>query len=208
MRRRDNFLAHYYERATIDQLVDEYKGKGYFVQREVKLGNFRIDLIAEKDGQKLLFEVTRGRQDAMYRKRIEGIEQMIRNLPNTRLVIVPARYEEEKEIEFNGLETVLQDYFMEVIPDELDELSTHTRIESVDSVAVDTIKIYGQDIIVKCSGQVSVSLQYGSDSEQDSRPAPAMSFPFELEGTVSWKDNRYEVSEVDNLRVDTGEFYK
>jgi hypothetical protein len=208
MRRRDNFLARYYERATIDQLVEEYKGKGYFVQREVRLGNFRIDLTAEKDGQKLLFEVTRGRQDAMSRKRIEGIEEMIRNLPNTRLIIVPARYEEEKEIEFNGIETVLQDYFLEVIPDELDELSTHTRIEGVDSVVVDAIKIYGQDIIVKCSGQVSVSLQYGSDSEQDGRPSPMMSFPFELEGTVSWKSDGYEVSEVDNLRVDTGEFYK
>ncbi len=89
-------MARYYERATIDQLVEEYKGKGYFVQREVRLGNFRIDLTAEKDGQKLLFEVTRGRQDAMSRKRIEGIEEMIRNLPNTRLIIVPARYEEEK----------------------------------------------------------------------------------------------------------------
>lgn len=208
MRNRDNFLARYYEKATIDQLTAEYKKKGYSVRREMKFGNYRIDLVAEKDGQKLLFEVTRGRQDLTSRKRIEGIEESIRNLPNTRLVIIPTRYEDEKVIVFNGLETIILNYFMEELPDELDELSTHTRIEGVDSVVVDEIKIYGQDIIIKCSGQVTVSLQYGSDSEQEGHNAHTMSFPFEIDGTVSWRDDGYEVSEVDCLRIDTGDFYR
>ena len=165
-------------------------------------------MLAEKDGQQVYIEVTSGRMDGTARRRIEALEDAIRQLPHARFIVIPGRYSEDKEIEFDGLEGVIMQFFVEDFPDELDELSTHTRLEAVDSVAVDVIKIYGQDIVLKCSGQVTVSLQYGSDGEQEDGPIPTMSFPFEMEGTISWKDDGYEVTEVDSLRIDTGEYYR
>lgn len=97
---------------------------------------------------------------------------------------------------------------MDEFPDELDELSTHTRLQSIEPFAIDTIKVYGQDIVLKCSGQVGAEVQYGSDSEQENKPLSTMLFPFVFEGTLSWKENGYSVTEVDFLRIDTGEFFR
>ena len=205
---RDNYLAHYYEKATIDQLAEEYKKKGYNVQREARIDKYRVDLLAEKDGQSVYVEVVRKRVDGETRRRIEALEEQIRKQPNSRLIVVKERYSDEKRIEFNNLNEILYNYFISDFPNELDELSTHTRLDSVDSVAIDSIIVYGQDIIVKCSGQVSVELQYGSDSEQDGGALPAMSFPFEFEGTISWVNDKYCVTEVDGLKINTDEFYR
>lgn len=208
MTTRDNYLAPYYERATIDQLADEYKQKGYSVQRDARLIKYRVDLLAEKDGQKVYIEVKRKKMDAEARRRIVAIEELTRNMPNTRLIVVPERYSEEKKVEFEHIDEILLELFMIDFPDELDELSTHTSVDSVDSVVIDEIKVLGQDIVIKCSGQVNVELQYGSDSEQDDEPLPSMSFPFEFEGTLSWDDGEYHVTEVDILKINTDEFYR
>ena len=90
----------------------------------------------------------------------------------------------------------------------MDELSTHTRLDYVDVVAIDSIKVYGQDIVIKCNGQVNVQLQYGGDSEQEGKTPMVMSFPFEFEGTVTWEGDDYFVNEVDNLKFNTDEFYR
>lgn len=207
MQIRDNYLAKYYEKATIDQLADEYKQKGYNVQRDVKVDKFRVDLMAEKDGHFVYIEVVRKIMDREARRRVESMEVYFRNLPNSRLIIVPLRYSDDKQIEFNGLNEILFEYFMDDFPDELDELSTHTKLQVVDSVVIDSIKVYGCDIILKCSGQVGVELQYGSDLEQEESQLSSMSYPFIFGGTVTWKDDKYVVTEVDYLRIDTGEYY-
>ena len=88
MTTRDNYLAPYYERATIDQLADEYKQKGYSVQRDARLVKYRVDLLAEKDGQKVYIEVKRKKMDAEARRRVAAIEELTRNMPNTRLIVI------------------------------------------------------------------------------------------------------------------------
>lgn len=208
MQIRDNYLAKYYEKATIDQLADEYKQKGYNVQRDVKVDKFRVDLLAEKEGQFVYIEVVKKMMNGEARRRVDAMENYFRNQPNSRLIIVPLRYSDDKLIEFNGLHEIFFEYFMDDFPDELDELSTHTRLQVVDSVVIDSIKVYGRDIILKCSGQVGVELQYGSDLEQEERQLSSMSFPFTFGGTVTWSNDKYIVTEVDFLRIDTGEFYR
>lgn len=210
MAKRDNYLAQYYEKATIDQLVDEYKQLGYSVQREVRLDKYRIDMVAERDGYSLFFEVKRSKMDVEARRRLEKLEELIRVKPNSRLILVPVRYSEEKQISFDNIEEIIYNHFIEEIPDDLDELSSHTSIDSVDYVTINTIKIYGLDIVVKCSGQVSVELQYGNDSEQESQDNTRMSFPFEFEGAVSWnaEKNVYFISEIDGLRINTDDYYR
>lgn len=208
MSKKKNYLARYYERATIDQLVDEYTQKGYVVHRDYKIGKYRVDLMAEKDGKRVFIEVVKEKMGGEARRRAEALEGLIRQQPNSRLIVVPLRYSDEKQIEFHDLNEIFFDYFLNDFPDELDELSSHTKLDSIDSVNISELKIYGQDIVIKCNGQVTVELQYGSDSEQDEKPLSTMSFPFDFGGTVSWMDDKYIVSEVDYLRIDAGEYYE
>ena len=208
MVKRDNYLAKYYEKATIDRLAEDYARKGYEVKKQSRLGKMIVDLHATKGEQNIYIEVKGYRMDAEARKRMEMLENIIRELPNSKLIVVTPQYSEDKVIEIDGIEGIFLDYFLHDFPSELDELSTHTQIDSVDSITIDIVKIYGLNIIIKCSGHVSVTLQYGSDSEQEGGALPTMSFPFDFEGTLTWKDDGYEVSETDHLRIDTGEFYK
>lgn len=205
---RHNYLARYSENATIDKLVDEYIEKGFSVRREVRVDKYRVDIVAEKDGQQLFIEVVNPNLNGTARRRIEAIRELVNKLPDTQLIVVPAMYQEENRIEFQDIEDILEEFFLEDMPDELDELSTHTRVDSVDSVEIGYIHVYGQNIVVKCNGQISVTLQYGSDGEQDDMPVIRMSYPFKFDGTLCWKDGNYEVIEVDNLRIDMEEFIR
>lgn len=209
MATRDNYLAQYYERATIDQLVAEYKLKGYYVQRGVKLDKYRIDMLAEKDGYSIFFEIVSKRMDVKSRCRIDNIRNLIQCKPNSRLIVVPVRYSEEKQIVFNNVENLLFNHFIEEIPHQLDELSIHTKLESVDYVNIESIRILEHDIVMKGSGQVTVELQSGREGNQDGDNVRKMSFPFEFDGTASWKDSikDYVISELDELQINTDEFY-
>lgn len=57
-------------------------------------------------------------------------------------------------------------------------------------------------------GSVSVSLQYGADSEQDDDEPFVMSFPFEFVGTLKYKGDSYNVIDCDIMEVDTDAFYQ
>ena len=51
------YLLPYYEKAAIEQVAEQYKSKGYYVKKEARIGNYRVDLLAEKDEEKIVIEV-------------------------------------------------------------------------------------------------------------------------------------------------------
>lgn len=46
-----NYLQARYEKATIDQIADDYKEKGYSIKKDVKVGPYRVDIAAQKDNE-------------------------------------------------------------------------------------------------------------------------------------------------------------
>ena len=73
---------------------------------------------------------------------------------------------------------------------------------------INSIEIERDEIHVACNGSVSVSLQYGSDSEQEDDEPFIMSFPFEFVGTLKYEDDSYHVIDCDTIEVDTDAFYQ
>ena len=203
-----DFLQANYEKAAIDQIADDYKSKGYVVKKEANVGPYRVDLAVIKGDETTYIEVKSRKESPEAKRRIKEMTEFFKTLPNVQFIVAISRYPEPKQIEFDELESVLFDYFTVEFPSELDALSTHTRMDDVHDVTINSIEVGGGEIKLSCNGSVSVSLQYGSDSEQEDDEPFVMSFPFEFEGTLKYEGNCYSVIDCDTLEVDTDAFYQ
>lgn len=197
-----DYLLPLYEKATIEQIADEYRDKGYTVRKGEKVGPYRVDLAVEKDSEITYIEVKSRREGSEAKRRIKEMIDYFNTIPNAHFQVYVSRNPDPPKIEIDDIDHVLYNYFIYNFPSQLDELSTHTRIEDVYDVSIKEIKV-GKDIFVSCSGMVSVSLQYGSDSEQESEQPFVLPFPFEFKGTVKYKEEGYSVDECLSLNIDT-----
>ncbi|WP_339811900.1 hypothetical protein, partial [Zunongwangia profunda] len=117
----------------------------------------------------------------------------------------------DKNINIYDFEQILWDYLTFNLPDELNILSTHSRIEEIFEIDLDEIEIKDKSIYVKGDGILSVELQYGSDGDQIRGDGLKMTdtYPFGFELTLEYdSDRKLKIIEVDKLEVDTNSFYK
>ena len=203
-----DFLQATYEKAAIDQIAEDYASKGYSIRKQYIAGPYKVDVAAFKDNETIYIEVKSRKESSTSKRRIKEMTEYFKTIPNVKFVVAISRYPEPKKIEFDELEGVLYNYFMVEFPSELDALSTHTRMDSVHDVSINSIEVGGGELKLSCNGSVSVSLQYGSDSEQEDDEPFIMSFPFEFEGTLKYEGNDYSVIDCETLEVDTDAFYQ
>ena len=116
------------------------------------------------------------------------------------------RYPDEDTIVIDNIEELLYDYLASKgIPSDLDELSTHTTIEDVERVSVNTIEISSDCIHIQCEGRVGVQLDYDN---QESDALFYMSFPFTMKGKLEYNDGKLEMVNMEVFETDTSEFYE
>ena len=201
------YLKKYYQRAAVDQLRDQYIQRGYNVNVEERLGNYRIDMVARKGESILFFEIKTGDVRAETKHQIREMSKYLSSeYPNGKFLLVAVRYPEDDTIFIEDIETILFRYFISNgTPSDLDELSTHTTIEDIESVYVNSIELSCESIKIKCEGKISVQLDYDS---HESDTTYEMSFPFKLEGLLEYKDGNLEMADIIELDVDTSEFYE
>lgn len=203
-----DYMRQYYERSFIEQIVDDYRDKGYTVKTDVKVGNYRVDIAAAKDNEVIYIEVKTHSENPDAKRRIKAMSDYFKTIPNAKFLVMISRYPEPKKIVFDEIDPILCEYFILEYPSDLDALSTHTRVEDVHGVTISEVNIQNGDFEIKCNGMVGVTLQYGSDSEQEPGDVPIyMSFPFKFKGTVSYADG-YSVTGCDELEIDTDAFYE
>lgn len=84
------------------------------------------------------------------------------------------------------MEMVVNDVFLSETIDDLDILSTHTRIDDVDNIEIEINSISSDEVIGTITGNVYVFLQYGSDREVRTGDGDICeaSYPFELPFTI------------------------
>jgi very-short-patch-repair endonuclease len=204
------YFARYLHDIAIEQIAEEYRQKGYKVSTESKIGKYQADLIAEKKDEKIVIEVKSGELTRERKERMTDLANYVRSQGNYKFIIAVATTPKDKKLEIEGIEHLLTEEMITNLPSELDELSTHTRIEEVTDIDIDEIEIRGANIFVAGDGVVSVELQYGSDNEQTTGDGQIMddSFPFEFELTLKYNEkNKLQIDEVDKLDVDTSSFY-
>lgn len=100
--------------------------------------------------------------------------------------------------------------FCEDFFDDLDCLSTHTRPQSADDVAVTINSIDSAQIIFSGSGSVSCDLQYGSDGDcrRGDGVEIADSYPFTFSGTAPVTTPLDVEVPKESIAIDTSSFYE
>lgn len=203
-----DYLRQNYEKAFIEQVVNDYRDKGYAVKTEVKVGNYRVDIAATKDDETIYVEVKTRSEGPDAKRRIKEMANYFKTIPNAKFLVMISRYQEPPKIEFDEIDAILYEYFTHELPSDLDALSTHTRVENVHSVTISEVKIQNGELLIYCTGMVSVTLQFGSDFDQEPGDEPMnMDFPFKFKGTIDYNES-YSVSGCDDLEIDTDAFYK
>jgi len=205
------YLQKYLHDIAIEQISEEYKEKGYLVSKEEQLGKKYIaDLIARKGDEIIVVEVKSGKMSPERKQKIKDLANYVRTQGNYKFLVAVATPPKEKKLKIAQVEDLLFEIILNDFPDELDQLSTHTRLEEVIDIDIDEISIEGTSIFVAGDGVVSVELQFGSDGDQDTDEGFKYydSFPFEFEITLEY-DNEHELKivDVDKLEIDTSSYY-
>src|SRR5688572_23652933 len=120
------YLQKYLHNIASEQVVSEYRDKGYFVSTEERIGKFHADIVARNDNETIVIEIKTGKLTSEKRESIAGIADYIRQQGNYKFLIIAATPPKEKKLEILNIEQILSDHFLNSTPDKLDELSTHT----------------------------------------------------------------------------------
>jgi Holliday junction resolvase len=205
MKFKEHIIRKYLHSLAIDQLADDYTSTGWEVTREEKIGKYQADLVVRKAGKTIVFEIKAGKLTDNKKEQIEKLSVEIKQLGyEFRLIL--ANPPKEREIEIIGLEQLFYDHFINDTPEELNDLSSGTRIEEVSDIEIDELTINnGEDINVKGKGIVSVTLEWGP---KDDNAEMDDSYPFTFEVTLSAADKKLQIIDILELKVDTSSFYE
>lgn len=197
-------LEKYLIADAIERVVRDFRGRGYRVSKDVKLGGRRADLIVRGDSEEIVFEFKVRESKAIEKEKLRGLQEYVRQEPHRRLQLVLVTPPKNKEIEVLGLDAELEEYLRETPQKELDVLSTHTRLVEVGDLEITRFTWNDEIIEVEGIGLVTVSLQFGSDKENDSEDEILDSYP--LKFAVALNSSR-ELQDVRELEIDTSSFY-
>lgn len=199
MKIRDGILMSHFIEAAIEQIASDYQENGYEVVREARLDDHVADLVAKKGEELIVFEFkSAGWSEA----KIESVRQLRNHAVHKfgadfRLVLV--NLPKEISIEVENLEQVLFD----LVIDEAslyDELATHIEIDDVSDIEFDQIIVRKDDIELQGSAVVSLTLQFGSDSDFKRGIGLRSSDSFPLDFHILL-DRDFEVIEVLKLNL-------
>jgi hypothetical protein len=118
----------YLEAAKIEELVDQLSSQGYQVVRPSDADEAPFDLIAEKPGRRLAYNVKaqghlRGSVEEILARRRYAQEH---GIDSTSLVVVNPPH--STDVQIDGIEKALLDYLSEHVPPELERLAERDRI--------------------------------------------------------------------------------
>ena len=131
------YFEKYLHSIAIEQIAEEYLRKGYKVSREEPIGNHKADLIVSRDDETIVIEVKSGKMTPDKKETITQLGNYVREQGKYKFIVAIATLPKEKKLEISNIETLLTLEMMEEFPDELDELSTHTRVEEVYDIDID-----------------------------------------------------------------------
>lgn len=197
--------ADYLEASKLEELAADLERRGYRVAREARLGDQQVDLLAERGGERLAFEVkARSRLN-------QSIQEVARlreaaldaGLTEFRLVVVTPPHAVEVTIE--NLSSELLGYFVEhEMPEELAALSSELRVDELTDVEIESVDLRRSRVHVRGRGYVEVELDDGQGNERDGLTT-SDSFPFSFDLEL---DQNLEIVKMNQLSVDTKAFYE
>lgn len=203
-----NRLAKCYYNAMLEQYTENLIEAGFTVRSEYKYGTFVFDLYAENNVEKKVYEFKLiGVKSQRHQRQIVEFKDMAKEI-NANPYIVYIKLPVEKEIIFDGLSEIINNYFLESeIPSSIDELSTHSSIDIVEVAEILSMEIDNSFINVTGLATIYVNLQYGSnfDLKNDNGDTTSADFPLQFKAVLSIEDLTISDMEYD---IDTSSWYE
>ncbi len=206
------YYAKYLHDIAIDQIAENYRKNGFKVKKEVPIGDYQADLIASKRNENIVIEVKTGKLTTVRKSKLAKLADYVQSLGNYQFKVAIAKLPKEKELQVDDIENILFKHFSENFPDELDELSTHTKIEEITDIFLNKLVVADNaTIVAEGSGIMSIHLQFGSRADQLANDGFVMNsnVPFDFKAELSFNDEKkLEVEEFNTLEIDTSSFDK
>jgi predicted RecB family endonuclease len=195
--------ADYLEEAALEDLTASLERRGYRVVREALLGDQQLDLLAERNGERIGFEVkarSRLKDSAL---EIERLRTAARHAGLTGFRVVIATPPHAVDVTIEGLDTELLGHlYAHEMPDVLAVLSAGTRVEDVSDIEIEAVEVRHAGIRVLGRAYADIELTYGSGAEQDALTASdSVPFSFDLE-----LDSDLKIATMHRLTFDTSAF--
>ena len=193
-----NLLDKCYYDTIITQYKNELEKDGFSVFAAYPFSNKQVDLYAEKDAEKRVYEFKMvGNQDKTKEKIMKFKDYAVSNGATPYVVYVnPPK---EKQIQFDGLDNLLTNYFIKTeIPSELDRLSTHTSIESVEVYDLTSVEVSESMINIDGFATISAELQYSSNSDMKSNDGLLYTdrFPMSFNAKLRYFNEEYSIENI------------
>lgn len=173
-----------YLEAAIIEKEKELIEKGYTIVK----GQKEYDLMATKDKEMFIFEFKyRKSNDERNREQFRRFIEYAKRL-GAEPVVVYLSEPTRVEADFEGLDEIILNYLINEGVDEIDCLSTHSRIEEIYIERLTLVNINLNQIYIEGDANISVSLQYGSDRDnRDEEEDYGDSFPMAFKLTMNWE---------------------
>jgi hypothetical protein len=197
---------HYLEKAAIEEFAVNLRDQGYQVEVEKNLGSFRADLIASRNGEKIVYEFKSGSWSRDKTEQAQRLRNYVVHEYGGKFELVWVNPYREVDLHIEGLEHLLAEAIHKD-PGPLDELSTHTLVDEVDDIQVNSLDIGFEGISVEGEGTVHVELNYGSESDRESGLGASSfdSFPFKFAVRLNGELQPLDEPEVS---IDVSNFYE
>lgn len=194
------------EAAKQAETAEALRADGFSVVQELRIGETQFDLVAEKGTQKLAYEFKAGKSSKTSRDSLRRLQEVAAQQGwQFRIVVVnpPPRV----HVEVDRLQEHLLEHLMDRVPDELDRLSTHTRICGLSDVEISDLRMTNGEVRVRGTGCIDVELQYGSGSDQACGEGAKLydSYPLHFTATL---ESTGDLQSLEDLTVDTSSFYE
>jgi len=202
---RKGHYAKYLHDIAIDQIAEDYKKKGYTVNKEVPLGTYHADLVATKENQNIVVEVKTGKFTPGRKKKLAELADYVNALANYQFKVAIAKLPKDKELKIDNLEHILFDYFSKNTPAELSGLSKHTTLDKITDIFLNKLLVANNTVMVEGSGIMALKLAVVSDNNLGF--TTDNNVPFDFEAQLSFNDaGNLEVDKFTALEIDTSFF--
>jgi len=198
-----NYLCKSYYVATMLQYNDELKREGFKTEAKKKFlfggDTFVADLYAENDKEKRIYDFQLAGKKESHSERTAVLNSICENF-GAKPIVVYVKTPVEKQILFDELETIINDYFLSgELPSELAELPGETAINAVKVEEIFTASFEQSLITLSGCSTVYVTMQYESEDggkEDDGRiycESFPLTFTIGLDSDYNCKTLEYEI---------------
>lgn len=191
--------AEYLEEAKVDELVAELESKGFRIARQALLGDERVDLLAERNGERRAYAVKAISRLKDSTQELERLRAAARHARLDGFIVVVATPPHKVDVTIDNLRSELLNHFVEHdVAARLDGPPVMI-FEDVVDIVIEAIDVHPARVRVRGKAYIDVQVDEGPGPDGDESFA-IDSYPFTFDVDL---DPDLKIVEMHDLSVNT-----